>query len=38
MQVKHENIIGMLGICMTPTKVFIVTEYASGGELLDRQD
>ena len=35
-QVHHENIIGLLFTYVTPKKVFIVTELASGGELLER--
>eukprot|EP00227_Mantoniella_beaufortii_P020022 CAMPEP_0197599988 /NCGR_PEP_ID=MMETSP1326-20131121/32457_1 /TAXON_ID=1155430 /ORGANISM="Genus nov. species nov., Strain RCC2288" /LENGTH=332 /DNA_ID=CAMNT_0043167031 /DNA_START=173 /DNA_END=1171 /DNA_ORIENTATION=+ len=35
-EVKHENIIGLICTYITPEKVLIVTELASGGELLER--
>ena len=35
-QVHHENIIRLLCTYVTPLKVFIVTELAAGGELLER--
>lgn len=35
-QVRHENLIGLICTYVAPTKVFIVTELASGGELLER--
>jgi serine/threonine protein kinase len=35
-EVQHENIIQLLCAYVTPLKVFIVTELASGGELLER--
>jgi serine/threonine protein kinase len=35
-QVRHENIIGLICTYIAPAKVFIVTELASGGELLER--
>ena len=35
-QVQHENIIRLICTYVAPTKVFIVTELASGGELLER--
>lgn len=33
---KHENVIGLICTYVAPTTVFIVTELASGGELLER--
>mmetsp|Transcript_53488 Transcript_53488/g.128817 ORF Transcript_53488/g.128817 Transcript_53488/m.128817 type:complete len:184 (-) Transcript_53488:354-905(-) len=35
-EVQHENIIRLICTYVAPTKVFIVTELASGGELLER--
>mmetsp|Transcript_38221 Transcript_38221/g.61221 ORF Transcript_38221/g.61221 Transcript_38221/m.61221 type:complete len:297 (-) Transcript_38221:4356-5246(-) len=35
-EVKHENVIGLICTYVAPTTVFIVTELASGGELLER--
>ena len=35
-EVRHENIIGLICTYVAPAKVFIVTELASGGELLER--
>lgn len=35
-QVQHENLIGLVCTYVTPRTVFIVTELADGGELLER--
>jgi serine/threonine protein kinase len=34
--VKHKNIVGMVEVLASKTKIFIVLELVTGGELFDR--